>query len=77
MQATTEKYGIPPLSPEAPYPSLNFDLAKFCREGNAFSLIVALVRNLLYNKENPSCEEVLMYGCGSDAQRDSGCRYCI
>ena len=38
----------------APYPSLNFDLAKLCREGNAFSLIVALVRNLLYNRENPS-----------------------
>ena len=33
MQATTEKYGIPPLSPEAPYPSLNFDLAKLCVEG--------------------------------------------
>ena len=33
MQATTEKYGIPPLSPEAPYPSLNFDLAKLCVDG--------------------------------------------
>ena len=33
MQATTEKYGIPPLSPEASYPSLNFDLAKLCMEG--------------------------------------------
>ena len=33
MQATTEKYGIPPLSPEASYPSLNFDLAKLYMEG--------------------------------------------
>ena len=50
-------FKINPYRPGAglmPVYIINFDLAKLCREGNAFSLIVALVRNLLYNRENPS-----------------------